>query len=203
VFCILFLNPIFLLLSSSDGGAVQFYSTATNCQAMENVFERTGGLIAWGREGNEKPHMWGPNLRNVFYDNVALEGNHVYNYNTISDCQYHAGGSKTIEPWSFGSLSNDQGVPWEPPSPYDPGPKGFKGALNRFIVLRGNLIKSNGGIVIRGTSANCLAEGNEIELSDVGVHYNESTTMGGIVLLRNVEPNNVPINYNPYIHPKN
>ena len=31
----------------SDGGAVQFYSTATGCQAMENTFERTGGLIAW------------------------------------------------------------------------------------------------------------------------------------------------------------
>ena len=121
----------------------------------------------------------------------------MFNYDTVTDCQYHAGGSKTIEPWSFGSLTNDQGPPWEPPSIYDKDKK-FKGALNRFVVLRNNVVKSNGGLVIRGTSANVVAEGNEIQLSDVGVYYNATTTQGGIVLVRNIEPNDVPNNYNPY-----
>jgi hypothetical protein len=197
----------------SDGGAVQFYSTATNCQAHENVFERTGGLIAWGRMGSFAPphYMWGPNLRNVFYDNVVKEGNHVYNYATTGDgSPYHAGGSKTIEPWSFGSLSNDQGPPWET-LPVNPEYRlkctnignsstgnCFKGALNRFIVFRGNRVLSNGGIVVRGTSANVLVEGSVVELSDVGMHTNDTTTMGGIVMEGNVQPQNVPSNYNPY-----
>ena len=138
-----------------DGGAVQFYSTATNCQAHENVFERTGGLMAWGRMGSYAPphYMWGPNFRNVFYDNIVKEGNHVYNYDTTNDpASYHAGGSKTIEPWSFGSMSNDQGPPWEP-VPANPAYRincslsignCFKGALNRFIVFRNNKVNSNG-----------------------------------------------------------
>jgi hypothetical protein len=194
--------------SYTDGGSVQFYSTAIGCQAMENVFERTGGLMAWGRAGAWQPHyMWGPNYRNVFYDNLVLEGNHVFNYDThyskeqqnIS-VEYYPGGSKTIEPWTFGSLTNDQGPPFEPSASNDcVGSQCFKGALNRFIVLRGNIVKSNGGLLIRGTSSNCLAEANEVELSDVGVYVNETTTMGGIVLVRNVEPNNVPSNYNPYV----
>ena len=184
----------------SDGGSVQFYSTAMNCQAIENVFERTGGLIAWGRAGSfAPPHiMWGPNIRQVFYDNVIKEGNHVYNYNTNGDAQYHAGGSKNIEPWSFGSLSNDQGPPWEPPSKYNPGPTGFKGALNRFITMRGNIVESNGGIRVCGTSSNVLVEKNKIYLSDVGIHYNATTTMGGVVVENNVQPNDLPDNYNPY-----
>ena len=56
---------------------------------------------------------------------------------------YFPGGSKTIEPWFFGSLTNDQGAP------VDPGPATFDNelALNRFIVFRGNKVRSNGGIV--------------------------------------------------------
>ena len=51
---------------------------------------------------------------------------------------------------------------------------------------------------MRGTSANVLVEGSVIRQSDVGVHVNKTTTQGGIVLRRNVEPAGVPPNYNPY-----
>ena len=50
---------------------------------------------------------------NVFYDNVVLEGNHIYNYDTHYSKEqqnisvdYCPGGSKTIEPWTFGSLTD-------------------------------------------------------------------------------------------------
>ena len=107
---------------------------------------------------------------------------------------YFPGGSKTIEPWFFGSLTNDQGEPVDPSPPVDADL-----ALNRFIVLRGNKVHSNGGIVVRGTSANVLVEGSMIEHSHVGIYVNKSTTKGGIVLVNNKEPKGVPEKYNPYV----
>jgi len=180
----------------SDGGEVQFYSQALNVVAAENTFERTGGLTAWARgyAGVDA------NLCNSFIDNHVVEGNHVWNYNTQpnpvddpSTFPYFPGGSKTIEPWFFGSFTNEQGMPIDPNKPSD-----FTGAFNRFIVFRGNKIDSNGGIVIKGTSANVLVEANIIEQSDVAVHVNETTTQGGVVVLNNAVPPNVKPNYNPY-----
>ena len=180
----------------SDGGEVQFYAQALGVVAAENKFTRTGGLSAWARGYSGKD----ANLRNSFIDNVVVEGNHVWNYNTSpgpaedpSVYPYFPGGSKTVEPWFFASLTNEQGPP------IDPSPPGeFEGAFNRFITFRGNIVDSNGGIVVRGTSANVLVEGSVIRQSDVGVHVNKTTTQGGIVLRRNVEPAGVPPNYNPY-----
>ena len=77
-------------------------------------------------------------------------------------------------------------------------PAAFTDAFNRLIVFRGNVVDSNGGIVVRGTSANVLVEANVIANSDVGVHVNYTTTKGGIVVRNNVEPEGVPANYNPY-----
>ena len=51
---------------------------------------------------------------------------------------------------------------------------------------------------MRGTSSNVLVEGCVVENSDVGVHVNGTTTMGGIVLERNIQPSHVPKNFNPY-----
>jgi hypothetical protein len=59
-------------------------------------------------------------------------------------------------------------------------------------------VSSNGGIVVRGTSANVLVENSRILLSDVGVYVNRTTTKGGIVLVNNMQPADVPQNFNPY-----
>jgi hypothetical protein len=89
-------------------------------------------------------------------------------------------------------------------APIDPGPPiDANIAMNRFIVFRDNVVKSNGGMVVRGTSANVLVEGSMIQQSDVGIHVNMTTTKGGIVLVNNTEPKNVPPNYNPYYVPPN
>eukprot|EP00941_MAST-03F_sp_MAST-3F-sp1_P003605 g3605.t1 len=177
-----------------DGGAVQFYGSAFDIQANGNKFERMGGLLAWGR-GQVVGKGWGPNFRNQFLDNEFVEGNHVYNYNTQEPAgtgwPYHFGGSKTPEPYSIGSMTNDQGLPTDPGNGHNPppgSPDRFDGALNRFIVFRGNHIKNNGGIVVRGTSANVLVQNNTIEASDVGIHVNTTTTKGGIVLVQNSLP---------------
>ena len=80
----------------------------------------------------------------------------------------------------------------------------LKAGFNRFITFRGNKVHSNGGIVIRGTSANTLVTGSVIENSHVGIHVNDTTTTmfgdegGGVVVVDNKEPANVPSNYNPY-----
>ena len=131
---------------------------------------------------------------------AVVEGNHVWNYATHptvgedpSSWPYFPGGSKTIEPWFFGSLTNDQGM-----GSGDTANISFKGGFNRFIVMRGNIVRNNGGIIVRGTSANVLLDSNLVELSDVGIHVNLTTTEGGVVLVNNTEPPNVPANYNPY-----
>jgi len=198
----------------SDGGEVQFYATALGIVAAENKFTRTGGLSAWARE--DEGLVWNPNLRVSFVDNEVVEGNHIWNYNlnwvppkprvppvpadTRSITSYHPGGSKALEPWSFGSLTNEQGFPvdWSPNGSCTTDPC-FYGAMNRFIVFRGNKVRSNGGVVIRGTSANVVVELNTIELSDVGVYVNHTTTTGGVVVRNNTEPPAVAgKNYNPY-----
>ena len=193
----------------SDGGAVQIYGFSEGMQLMENRLTRTGGVICgWARvDGRTANHTvsWGASFRNVCIDNEVVEGNHVWNYlagpNLTSDAQffpYYPGGSKTIEPWFFGSLTNDQG------SPEDPGPVfGADLALNRFMIFRGNIVRSHGGIVVRGSSANVLVENNRVENSRVGIHVNYTTTQGGVVLLRNILPAGVPDNFNPYAAPGN
>ena len=94
---------------------------------------------------------WGANFRNSFIDNRVAEGNHVWNYATKptpienpEEWPYFPGGTKTIEPWFFGSLTNDQGPPTDPGVEID----AFL-ALNRFIVFRNNAVDSNGGVVVR------------------------------------------------------
>jgi len=183
----------------SDGGEVQLYGQALGCVMADNTFERTGGLSAWARS-TDPAHGWGANQRNQFLNNTVLEGNHVYNYATLPNSAsdpsmeaYFPGGSKTIEPWFFGSLTNDQGLPVEARPTAN-----FTNAFNRLIVFRQNRVLSNGGIVVRGTSANVLVEANTVRLSDVGIHVNYSTTQGGIIVVNNTEPEGIPENFNPY-----
>ena len=152
----------------SDGGAVQIYGFSEGMQLMENRLTRTGGVICgWARvddrDGNTTV-SWGASFKNICIDNEVVEGNHVWNYlagpNLTSDKQYfpyYPGGSKTIEPWFFGSLTNDQGGPEDPGRVF-----GADLALNRFIVFRGNVVRSHGGIVVRGSSANVLLERNKV-----------------------------------------
>ena len=124
-----------------------------------------------------------------------------------------------MEPWFFASLTNEQGMP------IDPDDDGFHGGFNRFIVFRGvspevaafvalnwcqkttlgvqNRVQNNGGIVVRGTSANTLVTGSEIKDSYVGIHVNRTTTTmfgaegGGVVVVNNSEPQGVKPNFNP------
>lgn len=98
--------------------------------------------------------------------------------------------------WTYALCPGLQGPPTDPGVPIDGDM-----ALNRFIVFRDNIVDSNGGLVVRGTSANVLVEGTQIFASDVGVHVNMTTVKGGIVLVNNTEPSGVPPNYNPYYVP--
>ena len=70
--------------------------------------------------------------------------------------------------------------------------------LEHFVGSRSDKVDNNGGIVVRGTSANVLVENSVIKESDVAVHVNYTTTKGGVVLSNNKGPAGVPDNYNPY-----
>lgn len=47
--------------------------------------------------------------------------------------------------------------------------------MNSFTVYRGNLIESNGGILVTDDSANILVEGNTIRNSDLQICVRNST----------------------------
>ena len=108
----------------------------------------------------------------------------MWNYNTNDPAlpggfPYFPGGSKTVEPWFYASLTNEQGMPIDPPGSFAGHPypaESLHGGFNRFITFRNNVVRSNGGVVIRGTSANTLITGSNISNSHVGVHVNYTTT---------------------------
>jgi hypothetical protein len=84
----------------------QHQATSSNTNALSRRYGAKNGAGMLG---------WGANFRNSFIGNTVEEGNHVWNYNTLptpsqdpSEYPYFPGGSKTIEPWFFGSLTNDQ-----------------------------------------------------------------------------------------------
>ena len=98
-------------------------------------------------------------------------------------------------------------MPIDPPGAFGGHPypaMALKAGFNRFITFRGNKVRSNGGIVIRGTSANTLVTTSVIKDSHVGIHVNYTTTNmfgdegGGVVVIDNEEPDSVMPNYNPY-----
>ena len=68
-------------------------------------------------------------------------------------------------------------------------PAPFQGAINHLVVLRRNVLESNGGIAVRGHTTDVLVVDNVIKNSDVGVHVN--TTHASHVL---VTGNTVPTN---------
>jgi hypothetical protein len=77
--------------------------------------------------------------------------------------------------------------------PYPHGAKGpcpppvsapYQGPLNHLVVIRGNVIRNNGGIAVRGHTTNCLVEKNCIGNSSVGVHVN-TTHASHILTLNN------------------
>ena len=134
-----------------DGGAFQLYSYAMNAVISEMSLVRAGGLLSWGRAVSGQ---YTPNLQNQFIGNIVEEGNHVYNYN---GSYVHPHG-KVVEPFSFGVLASDQ---------YDENLP-FTFPLNRFIIFRGNRILNNGGLVVRGNTADVLAESTVVTNSSVG-----------------------------------
>ena len=77
--------------------------------------------------------------------------------------------------------------------------------MNRFIVFRGNRVRSNGGVVVRGTSANVLVEANTIELSDLRCrcvckpHYHTGRCAVCVVNNSTEPPTMAGKNYNPYV----
>ena len=118
----------------------------------------------------------------------------MYNWATLPNSaddpsleSYFPGGSKTIEPWWFGSLTNDQGMPVEADA--GSAPAAFTDAFNRLIVFRGNVVDSNGGIVVRGTSASVGRGGLDRELGRPRAWLH--TTKGGIVVEQR-KPEGVP-----------
>merc|ERR1712087_668195 len=88
------------------------------------------------------------------------EGNHVWNYNG----SYPYPHPKTVEPYSIGCLASDQ----------DDAHTAFQGPLNHLVVIKRNQIHNNGGIVVRGHTANVVVERNSITNSSVSVHVNST-----------------------------
>ena len=151
-----------------DCGAFQLYANAADVIVSKHHFARAEGLLSWGRATGG--HVYAPNIRVQFVDNVVEEGNHMWNWNAT----YPYPHPKTIEPYSIGILGSDQDP--QPCEPFPHGAKGckmgngtaFQGAINHLVVIKRNTIKNNGGIEVRGHTTNVLVEGNAVRNSSVG-----------------------------------
>ena len=151
-----------------DCGAFQLYANAADVIVSKHHFARAEGLLSWGRATGG--HVYAPNIRVQFVDNVVEEGNHMWNWNAT----YPYPHPKTIEPYSIGILGSDQDP--QPCEPFPHGAKGckmgngtaFQGAINHLVVIKRNTIENNGGIEVRGHTTNVLVEGNAVRNSSVG-----------------------------------
>ena len=134
---------------------------------------RTAGLQSWGMQ-EETSKAWGPNLRVSFVDNEVAEGNHAFNWNT-----HPAPHNEALMESYFFRARTEEGSTWSPNAPGG-------AACNRFLVFRGNRVRSNGGVLVAGTTENVLVEGTRVANSDVGIFVNVSTK--GVVLVANDVP---------------
>ena len=86
---------------------------------------------------------------------------------------------KTAEPYLIGVLGSDQDV--QPCMPYPHGscdpskpnpskPTPYQGAINHLVIIKRNEVLNNGGILVRGHTANVIVENNRISNSSVDVH---------------------------------
>eukprot|EP01052_Picozoa_sp_SAG31_P008707 SAG31_NODE_443_length_15645_cov_51.693169_6_plen_1007_part_00 len=136
----------------TDGGSFQLYAYAMDFVVASMRMERTEAILSWGRAG---AGSYCSNLHNQFFDNFVVEGNHVFNYNG----SYLYPHGKVIEPYFFGMEASDQ---------FDANLT-YKGPINRQIVWRRNQILSNGGLAVRGNTADVLVENTQVANSSVGV----------------------------------
>ena len=125
----------------------------------ENTALRASSFIAWGLN----PHLWGiqPNFRVSFLNNSVAVGN--------------AWGGQT------GGMETASCA-----GPADCGGN-YAGPMNRAIVFRDNVLRSNAAISIGGLTAGVIVEHNTILQNDVGVAVDNATT-SSVVVRGNVLP---------------
>ena len=176
----------------SDCGALQFYGIAFGMfrnVVAENKLERMAGVVSWGqwrqwrpvapapppvageegvfstqtRLGGEMGCGANPNLFNVFERNDFVEGNAIVNYNTPEGASYNWGAGYLLSS-SNGVVADSPGNPW------------FEDlSMNSFTVIRANVIRSNGGILVTADSENVLVEHNSIVHSDLQLCVTNTT----------------------------
>eukprot|EP01043_Picozoa_sp_COSAG02_P030602 COSAG02_NODE_1962_length_10253_cov_6.942294_2_plen_121_part_00 len=66
------------MITNGDYCAAQ-YANAADVIVSRHKFARAEGLLSWGRAGGG--HVYAPNMRVQFVDNVIEEGNHMWNWN--------------------------------------------------------------------------------------------------------------------------
>ena len=79
--------------------------------------------------------------------NTVTEGNHLFNYVANRLGSNGIG----VEPYDLSLVSDSYG-----------GELPYHGPLTRFVVVRGNAVRSNGGLLVSGASADVVVEGNRI-----------------------------------------
>ena len=67
-----------------DCGAFQLYANAADVIVSKHHFARAEGLLSWGRATGG--HVYAPNIRVQFVDNVVEEGNHMWNWSARRRC---------------------------------------------------------------------------------------------------------------------
>ena len=129
----------------TDVGAFQLYGNAYDVVVANSMYTRTTGLFSWALASSD--HDYCPNTHIELLSNEVNEGNHLFNY--VAD-RIGSNGIG-VEPFDVNIVSENYG-----------GDLPYRGPLTRFVAMRGNIIHSNGGLLVSGASADVVVENTRV-----------------------------------------
>ena len=158
-----------------DVGNFQFFGSVIDTDVVENVGERMGGFFSWGQLHRNATfigpqNLSTPDLYVQWLGNEVIEGNTCRNYRKHMAEVTPGWGEWGFNGFTFAVIADPQKLL------NGSDPDGLtKTMLDRFIVMRGNVVHNNGGIAVGATSeskgpagliGDVLVEHNRIRLSD-------------------------------------
>jgi hypothetical protein len=153
-----------------DGGAMQLYGMSIENIVSGNKGMRMSGFFAWGL--NARLWGWQPTWYNQFLNTQILEGN---NYSHTPALIGIWGNVETLD-----EVKNNSNKPEKERTVFEEiwnhfeiTPQMADLSLARCIVVRNNLFRSNGKILINGNTSDVVIEKNAISKSGIGIQLDK------------------------------
>lgn len=161
----LIINNVF-----EDGGAMQLYGMSIENIVSGNKGIRMSGFLAWGL--NARLWGWQPSWYNQFLNTEIVEGN---NYSHQPSLIGIWGDVETLDEVKNNSRKPEKEriVFEEIWNHFEITPQIADLSLARCNVIRNNIIRSNGKIIVSGNNSDVVIEKNSISNSGIGIQLDK------------------------------